>query len=286
MTEQVFLTETPRDGFQGIKKNIPTEIKVAYINKLLECGFDTVETGSFVSKRIIPQMADTEEVLRRINRKNTQTKIAVLTATVKGGEKACRFEKVDKIFFPFSTSPHFLKRNINQTLEQAERTIDHLLELAFKHQKELVVYFSWAFGNPYGDPWNTDILIRAIKQIQKKGLSFFPLSDIDGNASPEKIFNVFSTLYRSLDQITLGLHLHSLPEESYAKIHAAYRAGVRHFDTVNGGLGGCPMTGKEMISNTDTGTIIRHFKNSGIQTGINEKCLQQAADILHSSGLF
>jgi hydroxymethylglutaryl-CoA lyase len=281
MSNKIIITETPRDGFQGLKKTIPTEIKIRYINSLLKCGFDTVEVGSFVSKRIIPQMADTAEVLENLDTSGTSTKIAVLTATLKGAEKACRYGQVDKIFFPFSTSGTFLLRNINKSIEDSEILIDKLLELTSKYGKEPVIYYSWAFGNPYGDKWNIELLSASIEKMITKGLRYFPLSDIDGEASAAKIFEVFRQLHNTFDGIQFGLHLHALAKDRIPKTKAAYKAGVRHFDTVNGGMGGCPMTGKELVANMDTMVLVDYFERKGLATGINKECLLNSAGILN-----
>jgi len=269
LNTHVKITETPRDGFQALPGLIPTRQKVEYINRLLQCGFDTVEVGSFVSPRAIPQMADTGEVLQGLDLSNTQSKIAVLVATAKAAAKACEFDMVDKIFFPFSLSATFLKRNINQTVEQAEQTVDDILNLTEKHGKELIIYYSWGFGDPYGDSWSIDLMVESIKKMAAKGLTYFPLSDIAGEISTETITNVYSTLFTEFPGLDFGFHLHALPKDRIPKTEAAFNAGVRWFDSVIGGLGGCPMTGKALVANMDTGVLLDFFEKKNVSTGVD-----------------
>jgi hydroxymethylglutaryl-CoA lyase len=243
------IIETPRDGFQALNGIIPTSDKVKYINQLLRCGFQTVEVGSFVSPRLIPQMADTAEVLRQLDLKDVTSDIAVLAVTEKGGQMACDFKQVDQVFFPFSTSPTFLRRNIKSTLVQADQTIDGMQNLCLKYNKELVVFFSMGFGSAYGDPWSMDILYEWVDRMMEKDLNIFPFSDIFGDTDPLTIEKVFRLLIKEFPDAEFGLHLHSLPEKRKEKVAAAYRAGIRRFDTVISGLGGCPQTGKELVGN-------------------------------------
>ena len=276
-SNKVVITETPRDGFQGLPEFIPTKQKIDYINRLLHCGFDTVEAGSFVSPRAIPQMADTGEVLKGLDLSGTKTKIAVLVATVKGAKTACEYEQVDKLFFPFSLSETFLKKNINQSKTEAEQTIDETLNLCNRFNKELVVYYSWGFGDPYGDPWSTELLAKSIDNMISKGLRYFPLSDIAGEISPGLINNVFTELIDLFPEVDFGFHLHSLPADRIPKTEAAFNAGVRKFDSVIGGLGGCPMTGKELVANMDTEVLLDFLRSKNIDAGIDRECVKDAA---------
>jgi len=277
LNTRVKITETPRDGFQALPGLIPTRQKVAYINRLLQCGFETVEVGSFVSPRAIPQMADTGEVLQQLDLSNTKSKIAVLVATAKAAARACEFELVDKIFFPFSLSETFLKKNINQSAEQAEQTIDAIINLTEKHGKELIIYYSWGFGDPYGDPWSVDLMVESIKNMASKGLTYFPLSDIAGEISTETITNLYSVLFAEFPKLDFGFHLHSLPADRIPKTEAAFDAGVRKFDSVIGGLGGCPMTGKELVANMDTEVLLDFLKSKEVNTGVKRECVKDAA---------
>lgn len=274
----VKIIETPRDGFQGLPQLIPTKKKIEYINILLQCGFDTVEVGSFVSPTAIPQMADTAEVLDGIDFENSSSEIAVLVATSRGGERAMDYEHIDQIFFPFSTSPTFLKKNINQTLEQSERTIDDLQNLCVKHGKEQIVYFSMGFGSAYGDDWSLDLLHQWVRKMVSKGLSVFPFSDILGEASPEMISKVFQSLTSEFQNVEFGLHLHSLDYQRMEKVDAAYKAGVRRFDTVINGLGGCPQTGKELVGNLPLDSFLDYCGQNGIPTNLDKHYLKKAIE--------
>jgi hydroxymethylglutaryl-CoA lyase len=272
----VKIIETPRDGFQGLPNFIPTDVKIEYINLLLKCGFNTVEVGSFVSPKAIPQMADTGKVLDSIHFENTKSDIAVLTATKKGGAMAMDYEHINQIFFPFAISPTFLKRNINQTLEQAEATIDELQNMCVIHDKELIVYFSMGFGSAYGDEWSIDLLHYWIKRMKAKGLNIFPFSDILGGATPDAISKVFTSLIAEFSDTEFGLHLHSLEHQRMEKVDAAYIAGIRMFDTVINGLGGCPQTGKELIGNLPLGDFLNYCGQNNIHVDINEDYLKKA----------
>ncbi|MCF6342701.1 MAG: hypothetical protein L3J31_07860 [Bacteroidales bacterium] len=267
---------TPRDGWQGLKDIIPTEKKIHYINLLLQAGFDTVEVGSFVSPKAIPQMADTATVLEKIDWENKQSKIAVLVVTEKGGRKAVSYEQVDQLFYPFSISPTFLQKNIRQDLVTAERTIDQLQNLCVGHGKELVVFFSLGFGNPYGDEWSIDLLLDWVSKLKAKGLQIFPLSDITGDAGAEKIYAVCRQLLNHFPELEFGLHLHAQKHDALEKVDAAYRAGIRRFDTVLGGMGGCPMAGKELVGNLDLLTLLDFCDTKKLYMDLDREPLQKA----------
>jgi len=274
------IIETPRDGWQGLKDIIPTDKKADYINLLLQAGFDTVEVGSFVSPRAIPQMVDTATVLEKINHESRQSKIAVLVATEKGGKMATSFPQIDQLFFPFSISPIFLQKNIKQNFFTAERTIDQLQNLCVGSGKELIVYFSMGFGNPYGDEWTMELLLEWITKMKAKGLNIFPLSDITGDASPGQIQTVFTQLITHFPELEFGFHLHALKNEALEKVDAAFKAGIRRFDTVLGGMGGCPMTGKELLGNLDLETFMAYCDAQNIPLNLNRKWIEEAADVV------
>lgn len=274
----VKIIETPRDGFQGLSQIIPTKKKIEYINLLLQCGFDTVEVGSFVSPKAIPQMADTAEVLDGINISENNTKIAVLVATKRGGERAMDFQQVDQIFFPFSISPTFLKKNINQSIDQSERTIDEIQNLCIKYDKKQIVYFSMGFGSAYGDYWSLDLLHQWVRKMIAKGLSIFPFSDILGEESPEMISNVFQSLMSEFQNVEFGLHLHSLDSQRMEKVDAAYKTGIRRFDTVINGLGGCPQTGKELVGNLPLESFLEYCQQNNIPINIYKQYLKRAIE--------
>lgn len=276
MQNKIKILETPRDGMQGIEQFIPTEKKIEYINILLKCGFHTVEVGSFVSPKAIPQLADTAEVLQKLDYSNTKSRIAVLVANNKGGDIAMDFDVVDDIIYPFSVSETFLKRNINQTFEEAEKTIDYLQNICVKNNKSLIPFLSMGLGNPYGDEWNIDILNLWTEKFKSKGINYVPVSDIIGEAAPDKIYEVFTSLQNEFPDIEFGLHLHSEVKNASDKIDAAYKAGIRRFDTVLGGLGGCPMTGREMIANLDLRVLLNYCEANNIETGLNMEMVDKA----------
>ena len=269
------ILETPRDGFQGIAEFIPTEKKIEFINLLLRCGFNTVEVGSLVSPKAIPQMADTTEVLEKLNYSNTKSRIAVLVANKSGGKKAMDFDVIDDLIFPFSVSETFLKKNINQDFKEVEKTIDFLQNLCTKNSKQLLPYLSMGFGNPYGDEWSLEVLHFWTEKFIAKGINIIPVSDIMGEANTNKIFKVFNFLKTEFPQTEFGLHLHSQKETAKEKIDAAWQAGVRRFDTVLGGLGGCPMTGKELIGNLPLSTLTNYCEENEIVTGLDLKVVEQ-----------
>ncbi|PLX01820.1 MAG: hydroxymethylglutaryl-CoA lyase [Marinilabiliales bacterium] len=273
---KIKILETPRDGMQGIEQFIPTEKKIEYINILLNCGFHTVEVGSFVSPKAIPQLADTAKVLDKLDYSNTNSRIAVLVANNKGGDIAMNFDIVDDIIYPFSVSETFLKRNINQNFAEAEKTIDYLQNICVKNNKTLIPFLSMGLGNPYGDEWNIDILNFWTDKFKSKGINYVPVSDIIGEAEPDKIYEIFTALKNEFPDLEFGLHLHSEVKSASNKIEAAYNAGIRRFDTVLGGLGGCPMTGREMIANLDLRVLLNYCEANNIETGLNMEMVNKA----------
>jgi hydroxymethylglutaryl-CoA lyase len=273
LSEQIKIIETPRDGMQGIDQFIPTGKKIEYINMLLKCGFDTVEVGSFVSPKAIPQMADTAEVLNKLDFSNTKSNIAVLVANLKGGQLAVEFDQVDELFYPFSTSPTFLNKNLHTTIEKAEQTIDDLQNLCVKNGKELVAFISLAFGDPYGDPWNTDLVNHWVEKLVSKGIRKIPLADTIGDVNPAVIEEVCQAIIPNFPDIEFGLHTHAYPGKGLRKIDAAWKSGIRRFDTVINGLGGCPMTDKELVGNLALEVLQEYCRKNNIETGIDQKQL-------------
>jgi hydroxymethylglutaryl-CoA lyase len=279
MPNKIKILETPRDGLQGLKQIIPTHKKIEFINQLLRCGFNSVEVGSIVSPNAIPQMADTLEILEKLDYSGTKSRIAVLVANKNGGKKAMDFDIIDDLIFPFSISESFMKRNINQGFEEAEKTVDDLMNLCMANNKTLIPYLSMGFGNPYGDEWSLDILRFWTEKYAAKGIKIIPVSDIMGEALPDKIEMVFSSLIKEYPEIEFGFHLHSEKHTAKQKIDAAYRAGIRRFDTVLGGLGGCPMTGKELIGNLDLSILANYCEENEIETGLNKQFLKTALQL-------
>lgn len=274
--QDIKIIETPRDAMQGMETFIPTHKKVAYINLLLQCGFDTVEVGSFVSPKAIPQMADTSEVLKKLDYSKTNSNIAVLVANLKGGEIAAQFDEVDLIFYPYSSSPTFLKKNLNTTIKEAERTVEGLQNLCVKKDKSLVAFISLAFGDPYGDPWSIDLINKKVEKLLSLGITLIPLADTIGDVHPEVIDKVCGEVIPNFPQVDFGLHAHAYPGKGKSKIAAAWKHGVRHFDTVIGGLGGCPMTDKELVGNLSLESLMTWCETEGIETGLNINELRKA----------
>ncbi len=256
----VKIIECPRDAMQGISQFIPTKQKIEYINSLLKVGFDTIDFGSFVSPRAIPQLKDTAEVVDNIKLVNTKTKLLAIVANTIGGEIAARFDKITYLGFPFSISPTFLRKNINSTIAKSIVTVNKLLNICEKHHKVLVVYISMAFGNPYGDKWNAEIVEEWVDILSKLGVKIVALSDTTGDSTPESISTIFTDVVPHYPNIEFGFHLHTTLSTWHNKVDAAYRAGCRRFDTVLNGMGGCPMSGKELVANLKTSNLFEYLK--------------------------
>lgn len=270
------ITETVRDALQGLKSFIPTPLKIKYVNHLLRAGFDILDVGSFVSPRLIPQMADTSDVVAGIDKPSGSSRIMTLVVNAKGVENALNFPVVAALSYPFSVSPTFLKRNLNTSPELALNNLSLMISLAADRNVEWVVYLSMGLGNPYGDPWSTDLVIDTAASLYKIGIRNMPLSDILGLAKPDTIFNVYEKLIPAFPDVDFGLHLHTKPSDSFNKLEAAWEAGVRSYETVLGGLGGCPTAASKMVGNLNTLSLLQFCNSKNIGTRINEDILQQA----------
>ncbi|MCX6243708.1 MAG: hydroxymethylglutaryl-CoA lyase [Bacteroidetes bacterium] len=264
------IIESPREGMQSLHHVIPTEKKASYISQLFKTGFDTVEVGSIVSPGLIPQMADTLDVIRQVDFSGTRSNRMVLVVNTKGAEMISEVKEITHISYPFSISSGFLKLNLNTTIEKAFATVDDILNICARTGKEPVIYISMAFGNPYGDPWNVYLLLARINMLKKMGVKIIPLSNVAIPIGPELIRKVFSTLIPEFPSIEFGLHLHTTNEDWQESIQAAYDSGCRRFDSVIGGYGGCPMSGKEMLGNLATENLIA-FAESKEESGITDK---------------
>jgi len=271
----VKLIECPRDAMQGIKSFIPTELKINYLNALLDVGFDTLDFGSFVSPKAIPQLADTREVLTGLNLDKTTTRLLAIVANLRGAEDAASHEAIRYIGFPFSVSETFQLRNTNQTMEQAFDNVKHMQALCDKAGKHLVVYISMGFGNPYGDAWNTDVVEYWVEQMQQTGIRTIALSDTIGVANPENITYLFSALIPHFPEIEFGAHLHTTPDSWLPKIEAAYKSGCRRFDGALKGFGGCPMAADKLTGNMPTEKMISYFSALN-ESNLNADALQKA----------
>jgi hydroxymethylglutaryl-CoA lyase len=259
MNKHVKLIECPRDAMQGIKDFIPTEKKVQYIQSLLRVGFDTIDFGSFVSPKAIPQMVDTEQVLSQLDFSKTKSKLLAIIANTRGANDASKFSEIDYLGFPFSISENFQMRNTHKTIAQSVVTLNEILEIADKSNKEVVVYISMGFGNPYGDPWNVDIVGEWTQRLSKMSVKILSLSDTIGSSDEENITYLFSNLIPSYPDIEFGAHLHTTPSTWFEKIDAAYKSGCRRFDGAIQGFGGCPMAKDELTGNMPTEKMLSYF---------------------------
>ena len=278
--------ECPRDAMQGIKDFIPTDVKINYINKLLKVGFDTIDVGSFVSKKMIPQLADTEEVLKKIDLSSSTSKLLVIVGNERGAKQAVNFDEVSYIGFPFSISETFQKKNINSTIEDSIRRLGNIQNLAVKNNKKLVTYFSMAFGNPYGDEWSVYIVAHwAEKLLNEFGIDILSLSDTIGSSEPKIISWLFSKLISEFPTVEFGAHLHTHPYNWQEKLEAAYSAGCRRFDGAMLGFGGCPMAKDSLVGNMPMEKIINFFNDQkfdlNIEIAMIEPILKNASEIFY-----
>ena len=273
------ITECPRDAMQGIKKIIPTELKAQYINQLLKVGFDTIDFGSFVSHKAIPQMQDTAAVLNKLDLSHTKTKLLAIIANTRGAENACGFEEISYLGFPFSISETFQMRNTNSTIESSLVRLEEIQNLCIKNNKQLLVYISMAFGNPYGDSWHADIASQWCLKINKMGIKHLALADTFGSSNQESIKQIFSTILPELKHTQIAAHLHSSKDKSLEKIKAAFESGCRSFDVAIHGFGGCPMAKDELIGNIATEDLETFAINNKIQLSLNKIELSAAYDL-------
>lgn len=253
------IIECPRDAMQGIQEFIPTSRKINYINSLLDIGFDTIDFGSFVSHRMIPQLKDTSKVLSGINLDHTSTKLLAIVANKRGLSEACKFDQIDYLGFPLSVSDTFQKRNTNKNIDQSLLLVDEMQSLSIKHKKRLVIYLSMAFGNPYQEYWHPDIVSEVCQRLNQIEIEIIALSDTIGVSSPENIKPLFETLIPEYSNIEFGAHFHTTSEKSKEKIDSAYKSGCSRFDTSIGGVGGCPMAQDLLIGNMATEHVISYF---------------------------
>ena len=279
MSDLITLVECPRDAMQGWPHLIPTERKIEYLNALLRVGFDTLDFGSYVSAKAIPQMADTAEVLKGLNLEGVRTKLLAIVANFRGAEEAAGQEAIRYLGFPFSVSETFQLRNTNKTIEGSFATVEEMQALCAARQKEMVVYLSMGFGNPYGDPWNEEIVYEWAAALAKLGVKTISVADTVGVATPEHVFSIVDFLIRQLPGVMIGVHLHSTHQNRKAKIDAALEAGCRRFDGALKGIGGCPMAGNELVGNMDTEWMIAHFREKHLLPHINEVALREAERI-------
>ncbi|MEO0528498.1 MAG: hydroxymethylglutaryl-CoA lyase [Bacteroidota bacterium] len=269
MSAEVKVIECPRDAMQGIKRFIPTEEKAKYIQSLLECGFDTIDFGSFVSPKAIPQMSDTAQVLSLLDLSHTQSKLLAIVANVRGAMDASKHTAIDYLGYPFSISENFQMRNTHKTIAQSVETLKEILDIAGSTEKEVVTYISMGFGNPYGDPWNVEIVGEWTEKLAAMGARILSLSDTVGSSTPEVIDYLFSNLIPKYPTIEFGAHLHTTPTSWQEKVAAAYQSGCRRFDGAIQGFGGCPMAKDELTGNMPTEKILSYFDLIAAKTNMN-----------------
>jgi hydroxymethylglutaryl-CoA lyase len=269
----ITLVECPRDAMQGWPHIIPTAKKIEYLNSLLRVGFDVLDFGSFVSSKAIPQMADTAEVLAGLKLRGVKTRLLAIVANFRGAEEAAEHEAIQYLGFPFSVSETFQLRNTNKTIEGSFATVEEMQDLCARTQKELVVYLSMGFGNPYGEPWNEEVVYQWAAALAKLGVKTLSVADTVGVATPEHVFSVVDYLVRQLPQCTIGVHLHSTHHNRVAKVDSALDAGCRRFDGALKGIGGCPMAGNALVGNMDTEWMIKHFREKGLLGTLDEEAL-------------
>ena len=266
---KVKLIECPRDAMQGIRDFIPTAHKVRYIQSLLGCGFDTLDFGSFVSPKAIPQMVDTAEVLAQLDISSTRTKLLAIVANLRGAEDAVVHPEIDYLGFTFSISENFQMRNTHKTIAQSVETLQDIFNLADRNNKEVVTYISMGFGNPYGDPWNVEIVGEWTEKLAAMGAKILSLSDTVGTSDPDTISYLFSNLIPKYPAIEFGAHLHTTPTKWHEKIDAAFNAGCLRFDGAVQGFGGCPMARDELTGNMPTEKMLSYFTGRKADTGVN-----------------
>ena len=275
--KKVKIIECPRDAMQGIKSHfISTEAKTRYINSLLKVGFDTVDFGSFVSPKAIPQMRDTAAVLSNLNLSQTQSKLLAIIANIRGANDATQFEEIHYLGYPFSISENFQMRNTHKTIQQSIKELEEILSIASRKNKEVVVYLSMGFGNPYGDPWNIDVVGKWIEKLSEMGVKIISLSDTIGSSTPAVINYLFSNLIPKYPNIEFGAHIHTTPDSWYEKVDAAFKAGCNRFDGAIKGYGGCPMAKDELTGNMPTEKLISYFTSQKVNTGIKPMSFESA----------
>ncbi|HEY4650788.1 MAG TPA: hydroxymethylglutaryl-CoA lyase [Pontibacter sp.] len=278
------IIECPRDAMQGLHTFIPTDLKIKYINQLLKVGFDTIDFGSFVSPKAIPQLSDTAEVLASLDLEHTTSKLLAIIANVRGAEDAAQHKQINYLGFPLSVSETFQQRNTNKSIAEAMEQLAHIQDICHKHNKTLVTYISMGFGNPYNDPWNTDTVLHFVSELDKLQVKIISLSDTIGVSDPENISYLFSSLIPAFKHIEFGAHLHTTPTTWQEKAEAAYSSGCRRFDGAIRGFGGCPMAKDELVGNMATENLVSYFTSIGVNLNLNKAALDAA--IAQSGAVF
>ncbi len=277
--QSIKLVECPRDAMQGWHEIIPTADKIRYLNTLLNVGFHTIDFGSFVSPKVIPQMADTKEVLENLDLSNTTSKLLAIVANKRGAEEAVTFKQIDFLGFPFSISETFQQRNTNASIEQSFNQVLDIQELCVRNHKKLVIYISMGFGNPYGDPYHEEMVFEWANKLATSGIEIISLADTVGLATPEQIERTTKFLIQSMPNVEVGVHLHSTPINWKQKTEAAFNAGCLRFDGAINGIGGCPMAGDNLVGNMNTNLMIDYLNEKGISLNLDSSKLADAVQI-------
>jgi len=264
---------------QGWKNFIPTEKKIKYINSLLNVGFDTLDAGSFVSSRAIPQMADTKIVIRNLELENSRSKVLVIVANVRGAEEAIGYKEITYLGFPFSVSETFQLRNTNSTIKESFKRVEEIQKICVLTEKKLVIYISMGFGNPYGDPYSEEIVFNSVNRIVDMGITVISLADTVGVAQKEQVFSMTNYLVEALPWIEFGVHLHSTHQNWKEKLNAAVLAGCKRFDGALKGIGGCPLANDELVGNMNTEWMISYFEEKGVLPELNKQALQESLQL-------
>ena len=276
MKENIKLIECPRDAMQGWPHFIQTERKIEYLNTLLGVGFDTLDFASFVSPKAIPQMADTKDVLKGLKLGSSKTKLLAIIANVRGAEEAVGYEQISYLGFPFSVSETFQQRNTNSSIDKSLKRVEEIQSLCVNNKKELVVYMSMGFGNPYGDEYNTDLVINRMKQIEAIGVKIISVADTVGLATAAEVHSLIKDAVPEFSSTDIGVHLHSPPDHREEKIEAALSAGCKRFDSAIKGIGGCPMAGNDLVGNMDTEVMLHYFEKKGYDLQLDKNKLNEA----------
>ncbi len=279
LTSKIALIECPRDAMQGWKTFIPTQKKIEYINALLKVGFDTIDFGSFVNPKAIPQMADTKKVIGKLQLTNSKSKLLAIVANERGATEAVVYDEINYLGYPFSVSETFQKRNTNATIDESLQRVEAIQNLCIKNKKELVIYISMGFGNPYGDIYNEEIVFTWVNKIISLGIKIISLADTVGVATAAQINNITKYLIDALPQIEIGVHLHSTVLNWKEKIDAALNAGCKRFDGALKGIGGCPLANDELVGNMDTELMIPYFEKLHLLYDLNEDALVKSSKI-------
>ena len=273
------IIECPRDAMQGIREFIPTDRKAAYLNQLLRVGYDTLDFGSFVSPKAIPQMKDTAAVLQQLELTADSAHLLAIVANLRGANDACQFDQISYLGYPFSISETFQVRNTNATIEESLGRVGDIQNQCLKHNKTLNVYLSMGFGNPYGDEWNVEIVEKWVSKLVEMDIRLFSLSDTIGVSNPDNITYLFTQLIPAFPDVEFGAHLHTAPHQWREKVSAAYLSGCRRFDAAIKGFGGCPMAKDELTGNMATENLLRYFDDINVHTGLNRTAFNKGMEM-------